>query len=1117
MQPDPAQDPLLAVVLHVRRERPLASALPQAAVAGTRGSVRARARVAAGPTAAEKQNEGAGRYWDFTVAYIVHDAVKHARAALGLPPAAPAAAAQGGPEAALELAAEQATLRRLGLGDGRLPRSTSGLGAGFGVSGDDGALRDSVARVVPSEAALYHELRHCVLAIDPDILLAYELQRASWGYVQERFAAAMPMLPPFSLAISRRSPATYERTAGSARNRYGAGAAPGVPVPEWKRYASRHDTDLTCDGRIVLNVWRILSLELKMWSSSLTATARDVLGVRLPVFAPDLLAAWIQRALAGATPCTAADGGGTGGAGGAVKALTHLAAQCRCTLDILSRLEVIDRTAQMAKTYGLRFYEVMHRGSQLKVEAMLLRVARPLQFLCVGMSPRQVAAQPGMECQALTLEPEPFSFYSSPIAVLDFRSLYPSICIAYNICYSTCLGRLSGADLGELMRGSPSPSAGAGAGGDTNAAASTLSSAFRVPLGGFELDRDWAEIRQLYENDALWISSTGALFVKATVREGALPRMLAEILETRFEVKAAMKQAHVGNKPGNSPDERERWRLYNALQLALKLIANVTYGFTAAGFSGRMPCQEIADAIVQTARDTLERAIALVNGHPRWRARVVYGDTDSMFVLFEGRTRAEAHMLAKEISDAVTASNPFPVHLEYEKVYQPCFIAAKKRYVGNKFEAASDKVGVIDCKGMEIVRRDSCPLLVKTMSQMLRILFNSNDMSAVRAYLDKTFYGLRLNRVPLDDLVFCSKVCFGRYKQGSTPPPAAMIAYRAVRRDPRAVPLYGERVPYIVVEVAGNETARLVDKIMCPRRYAALLARGVAPPVCARYYTSNVLVPALKRVLDLIGPAHASNLPVATALRPLPPAATGGAAGVVAAAFSAACGRLVSAAGDIRLRDHSCEPLYRTYGSLEGFIPAADIESWLHQNAAVRLPLPLPQAARADGSLGAAPDSSRPPGSEPKAAPPSAAALAAAGASLAHYVRRRQCATCGADILDRGRNVPVGTHAALCDSCGSSGGSVAVVFELQSAAAVAQSQLAALNRACRSCAGIDLGRTDMYVCVAPVAAPNAPAFLARNLIGSFACTCIDCPLMFRRAVVTLIGETARRKLALLDV
>lgn len=40
-------------------------------------------------------------------------------------------------------------------------------------------------------------------------------------------------------------------------------------------------------------------------------------------------------------------------------------------------------------------------------------------------------------------------------------------------------------------------------------------------------------------------------------------------------------------------------RVMNARQFGLKLIANVTYGYTSAGFSGRMPMAEIADSIVQ--------------------------------------------------------------------------------------------------------------------------------------------------------------------------------------------------------------------------------------------------------------------------------------------------------------------------------------------------------------------------------------------------------------------------------------------------------------------------------------------------------------------------------------
>lgn len=47
--------------------------------------------------------------------------------------------------------------------------------------------------------------------------------------------------------------------------------------------------------------------------------------------------------------------------------------------------------------------------------------------------------------------------------------------------------------------------------------------------------------------------------------------------------------------------------MLDAKQLTLKLLANVTYGYTAASYSGRMPSVEIADSIISTARETLER------------------------------------------------------------------------------------------------------------------------------------------------------------------------------------------------------------------------------------------------------------------------------------------------------------------------------------------------------------------------------------------------------------------------------------------------------------------------------------------------------------------------------
>jgi DNA polymerase zeta len=63
------------------------------------------------------------------------------------------------------------------------------------------------------------------------------------------------------------------------------------------------------------------------------------------------------------------------------------------------------------------------------------------------------------------------------------------------------------------------------------------------------------------------------------------------------------------------------------------LIANVTYGYTAAGFSGRMPCCELADSVVSLGRMTVENAISLINSQEDTQGtRVIYGDTDSIFI-----------------------------------------------------------------------------------------------------------------------------------------------------------------------------------------------------------------------------------------------------------------------------------------------------------------------------------------------------------------------------------------------------------------------------------------------------------------------------------------------------
>lgn len=86
-----------------------------------------------------------------------------------------------------------------------------------------------------------------------------------------------------------------------------------------------------------------------------------------------------------------------------------------------------------------------------------------------------------------------------------------------------------------------------------------------------------------------------------------------------------------------------------------------------------MPCAEIADAIVQTGRESLERARDLVHRRRDWGADVVYGDTDSLFIWLPGKTKESAFKIGYDMADMVTGVNPVPVKLKFEKVRLPGF------------------------------------------------------------------------------------------------------------------------------------------------------------------------------------------------------------------------------------------------------------------------------------------------------------------------------------------------------------------------------------------------------------------------------------------------------------
>lgn len=618
-------------------------------------------------------------------------------------------------------------------------------------------------RVFDDEEAMVTGLVGLVELIDPDILSGYEVHASSWGYIIERFKKV------YQNDISSR----LSRVAFKQSNKFG------------DRWGYTHGSAMTITGRHMLNIWRRLRTEIRLGAYTLDNVAINVLHSRLPHFSHETLTRWFNDYRLAA-------------------ALSYYLTRLNVETQIVGQLEIIERITEESRLMGIDFYSIITRGSQFKVESLLLRLAKTENYILVSPSKKQVFQMDALECIPLILEPQS-SFYKSPLVILDFQSLYPSIMIAYNYCYSTLLGRLRGFDPDKYQK---------------------------LGVTNHKLPKGILKVLDKYIN----LTPNGLMFVKPNVRKSLLARMLTELLDSRILVKDTMKK--VGGNLHNQ---------YHNRQLALKLIANVTYGYASATFSGRMPHSAVADAIVSSGRETLLRAIKEVESNAKWGAKVVYGDTDSLFIYLPGKSKDDAFRIGREMAEHITSINPAPIKLKFEKVYHPCILVSKKRYTGWMYEDEKQKEPVFDAKGIETVRRDGIPAQQKMVKKALVLLFKTSDLSQVKSYVMEQFHKIMKGHVNLQDFFFAKEVRLGTYKNEAYIPPGARVSMKEVSKDSRAEPQYKERVFYIVKK--GFKGQKLRDRCVSPEEF--LKTEGAE--LDWEYYIEKVLVPPLGRIFSLVG------------------------------------------------------------------------------------------------------------------------------------------------------------------------------------------------------------------------------------------------------------------------
>ncbi|KRT78754.1 hypothetical protein AMK59_8185, partial [Oryctes borbonicus] len=451
-------------------------------------------------------------------------------------------------------------------------------------------------------------------------------------------------------------------------------------------------------------------------------------------------------------------------------------------LKLLDHVKSLTNDIEMARVTGVPLSSLLNKGEQVKVVAQLLRHAQSAGYF---IPVHEYGPTTDQYEGATVLEPKT-GYYKDPIATLDFSSLYPSIMIAHNLCYTTLL--------------KPNE------------------------VNNFNLGKD-----------EITITPSGNHFVKASVRKGLLPQILEQLLSARKKAKAMLK------------DETDSVykAVLNGRQLALKISANSVYGFTGAQV-GKLPCLEISGSVtaygremIELTRNLVEQEYSIEKGYAS-NAEVIYGDTDSVMVNFKAKDLETSMKLGKEAAEAISKKFISPIKLEFEKVYWPYLLINKKRYAG-LYYTGTDKYDKMDCKGIETVRRDNCTLVVDVINTCLRKLLIEKDENGTVAYVQQTISDLLQNNVDISQLVITKELTKndGDYtaKQAHVE-----LAKKLAKRDPGNAPKLGDRIPYVIICGAKNTPA--FQKVEDP---IYVLENNI--PIDVSYYLENQLSKPLLRIL----------------------------------------------------------------------------------------------------------------------------------------------------------------------------------------------------------------------------------------------------------------------------
>ncbi len=310
----------------------------------------------------------------------------------------------------------------------------------------------------------------------------------------------------------------------------------------------------------------------------------------------------------------------------------------------------------------------------------------------------------------------------------------------------------------------------------------------------------------------------GVSFGKA--KKGFISTVIDNVIQRRLRVKEIAKKS-------------EEDKTLEARQQALKTIANSIYGYYGF-FGARWYNIDCAKAITAYGRHHIQEVI---NKAKDAGLKVLYSDTDSIFLALSGKEQEEAMKFVEEINQNL----PGIMELEFENFYKSgIFVAAKGSESGAKKRyALMDEAGKMKVRGFETVRRNLSLVAKETQEKVLKMILGGEKKEEVVEYVKEIIKDLRAKKIPTGKVVIKTQIT-RELKSYANVPPHVAIAKKMEAQGQKVGP--GTSIRYVVLEGKGviRDRSKLPEEIN-------------EGEYDAEYYVANQVVPSVGKILEVIG------------------------------------------------------------------------------------------------------------------------------------------------------------------------------------------------------------------------------------------------------------------------